>query len=200
MNKLCNRHFLLLCALLLPVTAIAADSGTGLVIGGHGGSLIDRDGRSVRLNDDGAIFKVKDLPDAVAHNDGSVTIDDKALELSAAQRAEVSDYVTHLRVLKDDAMEVGLHAAHFAASTLWDATVGLLLHGKNEEKDIDAKADKFAADVAVKICKPIGTLHDEGLRLATDVTQLKPYLPLVEDHDACIKKARSNVAASNRPA
>lgn len=192
MNKVTIMAAALSLTAMMLAPAVWADV---TVIPGIHGNLIERDGRSVKLNDDGAVFQAKGLPDAKADNDGSVTIDARELELSATQRAEVSTYVTHLRVLKDNAMQVGLHAAHFAMDMLWDATIGLILHGEDQGKKIDARADKFAARVAAKVCKPIGVLHDEGLQLAKDVTQLKAYLPPIEDVDTCIENAQSDAAS-----
>lgn len=185
----------LLPVLLFPLTALAGQSDLDLTFGGPGGTMFNNGhGRSIRLTDDGATFKVNGLPDAVAHNDGGLMVGGQAVDLSAAQRAEVASYVTQLRVLKDDAAEIGLHAAHFALSTIWHATIGLLLNGKDEEKSIDAKADKFTADVAGKICPLIGKLHDQGLKLAKDVTRLKSYLPPVKDQAECMKDVKSDTA------
>ncbi|HET7674309.1 MAG TPA: hypothetical protein VFL54_02200 [Gammaproteobacteria bacterium] len=195
MNKSALWISLLLSVLALPLAASAGQSDLDLTFGGPDGTIFNNgNGRSISLTNDGATFKVKGLPDAVVDNGGGVMIGAQAIDLSVAQRAEVASYVTQLRVLKDDAADVGRHAARFALSTIWHATIGLLLNGEDEEKSIDAKADKFTADAAGKICPTIGELHGQGLKLAKDVTQLKPYLPPVKDRADCMKDVKSEKA------
>ncbi|HET8551186.1 MAG TPA: hypothetical protein VFM97_01765 [Gammaproteobacteria bacterium] len=181
-----NKPIMLACLLLAALFCASAQAGITI----NGDSNLFSDGNhGVQLNDDGAVFHLDGKPDAHAANDGSVRIGGKTLALSDAQRSEVSDYVAHLRLLRDQALDVGLNAAHFALNTVWDATIGMLLHGKDAEDKIEHRADRFAKKVAAKVCKPIGVLHDEGLQLAQDIAKLKPYLPSLDTEAQCLKDA-----------
>ncbi|HET7307243.1 MAG TPA: hypothetical protein VFK24_05445 [Gammaproteobacteria bacterium] len=177
------------CLLLAAVFCATAQAGVTI---NADSNLFSNGDHGVELNNNGAVFHLNGEPDARAANDGSVRIGDKALALSAAQRTEVSDYVAHLRLLRDQALEVGLNAAHFALNTVWDATIGMLLHGHDAEGRIEHRADRFAKKVAAKVCKPIGKLHDEGLQLGKDIAELKPYLPPLDTEAECLKDAQDH--------
>jgi hypothetical protein len=149
-----------------------------------------KDGYSVELNDDAATFHLEGEPDARACSDGRVRIGDDNLELSDAQRAKVRGYVWQLEQMRDSAFKVGMSAAHFALTTMWDATVGMLLANRHDTQDrIKHRADRFKQKIATKIGIPIDQLRDSGEDLAADVQPLAPYLPDADTLSKCMSDA-----------
>src|SRR5690625_3312772 len=135
-----NKSIKFACLLLAALCCVSAQAG--VTIDGDS-NLFSSDGHSVQLNDDGAVFHLDGHPDAHVYNDGRVRIDDNALHLSDAQRAEVREYVRQLRQVRDKALKVGLNAAHFALNTVWDATIGMMMEGDDAEDRIEDRADRF---------------------------------------------------------
>ncbi|HET7370170.1 MAG TPA: DUF2884 family protein [Gammaproteobacteria bacterium] len=170
-------------ALALPFAATTAQADT---------NLFSHDGHGVELNDDGVAFHIDGKPDAYAYNDGRVRIDGDQLDLSDEQRAQVRKYVRQLRQLRDQALEIGLNAAHFALDTAWAAVVGALTDGDVAEERIESRADEFEDKVIDEICTPIGQVHESGKKLVADVEALKDYVPETETREECIEDANDD--------
>ena len=137
------------------------------------------------------------LPKAEITPQGDLLVDDKAVVITQAQRAQLLEYRGHLLDIIDAGMDVGLKGADLAGKALTES-LGSILSGDTDglEKRMEAEGKKLETD-AMRICAGLPPLLAVQDRLAASLAAFKPYAGLTQaDVDECGKDGGAAVFTS----
>lgn len=130
---------------------------------------------------------------------GDLSIDGKAIELNAEQRALTLQYYAATKKIAMQGLEIGKQSAKLATQALGSA-IGGIINGKNEaeiEKSVEAKAGKIEA-VAMQLCDSALELKAIQEKLSAAVPEFKAE-PITVDtqNDSCKVSSGNNFTMIN---
>jgi hypothetical protein len=132
-------------------------------------------GHRITFDADGMVVHAVGRPDAHIGKDGSLAIDDHAINVTPAQQALLQRYYGEARSMMQSGKAVGKQGAAMAKNGIGEAVTSLL-HGDSSDAQKKLEAQSNRIDSAVgKLCTDINALHDTQQTLATEIPAFAPY-------------------------
>lgn len=132
-------------------------------------------GHRITFDSNGMVVHATGKPDAHIGKDGSLSIDDRAVDVTPAQRAMLQRYYGEARSMMQSGVAVGKQGAAMAERGIGDA-VASLLHGDSSKADKQLDAQSNQIDGAVgKLCTDLKAMDDTQQTLATEIPAFAPY-------------------------
>ena len=178
-------HFSLLA---LPLAVLLAGCGPGTHVSTSNGN-VSSDGNSITLRADGQ-------PEARISATGELTIDGKAVTLTAEQRALLQSYIKEMNGMTTDGIAIGKQGAALAGTAVSEAIKGAISgNGEQIDAKIEAEAKKIEQQ-ALQLCKRLVTIKASQDALAEQLPAFKPYATIdASDVDDCGSREGKSYAA-----
>lgn len=146
------------------------------------------DGFDININGN-KVHRPEGLPKAEITPQGDLLIAGKAMQINAAQRAELLQYRAHIIAIAGTGMAIGAKGADLASKAVGEA-IGAIFNGdeKGLEARMEAEGRKIEAE-ALKICAELPPLLATQQRLSASLPAFKPYATMTQDDiDDCGKE------------
>ena len=132
-------------------------------------------GHRITFDSNGMVVHATGKPDAHIGKDGSLSIDDRAVDVTPAQRAMLQRYYGEARSMMQSGEAVGKQGAAMAEKGIGEAITSIL-HGDSSGADKKLEAQSNQMDSAVgKLCADIGELGATQTAIAMQIPAFKPY-------------------------
>lgn len=144
----------------------------------------DGNGHSVELHDDILTAHAHGVPDAVIDAAGDLTIGDKKIALTPAQRSAAKSYHDSLIAVRTAGIQTGQAGAKVAVHAAGDAITDVL---RGDANKASSKIEQRAREVQVKalaICDRLDAAQTAQDRLAIAIPAFKPYAAMQVKADA----------------
>lgn len=144
---------------------------------------------SIKLYSDVVILHVDGAPDAAVAGNGSLTIDDKAVATTPAERDLLAQYNRSVRSVREVGLAMGKAGFETAAKA-----IGAKVSSDPDKVDTtDGAGASKLQDLTLEICKNTAAIKDAQDQLVTQLAAFKPYASIVSASDVanCAKDAKS---------
>ena len=148
-------------------------------------------GHRITFDSSGMVVHAIGKPDAHIGKDGSLAIDDHAIDVTPAQRAILQRYYGEARSMMQSGATVGKQGAAMAERGI-DNAIASLLHGDSSKAQKKLEAQSNQIDSAVgKLCTDLKALDDTERAIASEIPALAPYA--TRSHTECTVTSTTTV-------
>lgn len=194
-----------------PPASAAADGGPQTILGKsvdkamrearrelETGNLSLNHGVDVQVGEHGRGFHIggdKGDADAAITPQGDFLVQDKPVDVTAAQRELLLAYRQDVIRVAEAGMAVGVKGADLAGKAILE-TLGSLMRGDSDQLDqrMEAEGHRLEAE-AMKICDLLPGMLDTQQKLAASLPEFRPYAKMTqEDIDECGREMRKSMA------
>lgn len=132
-------------------------------------------GHRITFDSNGMMVHATGKPDAHIGKDGSLAIDDHAINVTPAQRAMLQRYYGEARSMMQSGEAVGEQGAAMAEHGIGNA-IASLLHGDSSgaDKQLDAQSNQMDSAVG-KLCTNLKAMDDTQRTLGAEIHAFAPY-------------------------
>ena len=136
---------------------------------------IHSNGHRISFDATGMVVYAKGHADAHVTPNGDLSIDGKAIAVTAPQRAQLQLYYKQARGTLDSGEAIGKQGVSIAAHSI-DTAIHSIFHGENSsaEAKLDAQSDQIEA-AADKLCGDLQTLNTTQQAIAASIPAFAPY-------------------------
>ncbi|HEX5961088.1 MAG TPA: DUF2884 family protein [Rhodanobacteraceae bacterium] len=158
-----NRILTLAGAALVTITLAACSPGINSI------------GHRITFDSSGLVVHATGQPNAHVSRNGDLTIDGKAIAVTAEQRQLLQRYYREASSTMDSGEAIGKQGARMAVRGI-GAAIASIFHGDSTgaDKRLDAQSQSME-DAASELCKDINTLDATQQAIATQIPAFEPY-------------------------
>ncbi|MBU6415994.1 MAG: DUF2884 family protein, partial [Xanthomonadaceae bacterium] len=131
----------------------------------------------ITFDSNGMVVHATGKPDAHIGKDGSLAIDDQAIDVTPGQRAMLQRYYGEARNMMQSGEAVGRQGAAMAEKGIGDA-IASILHGDSTiaQKKLEAQSNQMDSAVG-KLCTDLKALDETQQALTTEIPAFASYAP-----------------------
>lgn len=136
---------------------------------------IHSNGHRISFDATGMVVHARGHADAHVTPNGDLSIDGKAIAVTAPQRAQLQQYYTQARGTLDSGEEIGKQGVSMAKHGIDTAIDSIFHDGKSSaEAKLDAQSEQIEA-AADKLCGDLQTLNTTQQAIAASIPAFAPY-------------------------
>lgn len=151
------------------IAALLAGCGSGIEIDDGSGM------QSIRIHDGNVVIHKSGAPEADISASGDLSIDDKVVPVTPAQRDLLKQYYTQVLVVRANGLATGKAGAAMAGHAIGSVASGLI-HGDPDSigPAVDAQEKQVEAK-AMTVCTAFDVLRTKQNAIADSLPAFKPY-------------------------